>query len=55
MHLQAAQAFLCGPYGQRRPFGDLGCDLTRVLVCGELLILAENTSVAQSCESFTYR
>jgi hypothetical protein len=24
-------------------------------VCGELLILAENTSVAQSCESFSYR
>jgi hypothetical protein len=24
-------------------------------VCGELLILAENTSGAQSCESFTYR
>jgi hypothetical protein len=24
-------------------------------VCGELLILAENTSVAQACESFTYR
>jgi hypothetical protein len=23
-------------------------------VCGELLILAENTSEAQSCESFTY-
>ena len=24
-------------------------------VCGELLNLAENTSAAQSCESFTYR
>jgi hypothetical protein len=26
----------------------------RPRVCGELLNLAENTSVAQSCESFTY-
>ena len=26
-----------------------------IRVCGELLNLAENTSVAQSCESFTYR
>jgi hypothetical protein len=29
--------------------------LERELVCGELLILPENTSLAQSCEYFTYR
>jgi hypothetical protein len=26
-----------------------------VRVCGEFYVLAENTSVAQLCESFTYR
>jgi crotonobetainyl-CoA:carnitine CoA-transferase CaiB-like acyl-CoA transferase len=32
-----------GPYPDDKP------------VCGELLILAENTSLAQFCEYFTYR
>ena len=35
--------------GRSRRRNDL-CDP----VCGKLLILAENTSEAQSCESFTY-
>jgi len=42
--------------GQRRMMlFDSRLDIIPVPVCGELLILAENTPVAQSCESFTYR
>jgi site-specific DNA recombinase len=46
---------LSGGTMERPALQRLLADIGEGLVCGELLILAENTSVARSCESFIYR